>query len=123
MKRASSASRASSLLAACLACAGCAYIEPDVPPPGTLHLTAAQFATSAPGEMRAPPAELMTTLPALAWTRVALPHAVPRELVPRGEGKDLDRLETFTMWYRFQVPASQVGPELNALYVPRWHAL
>ena len=91
MKRASWALRATSLLAACVGCASCSFIEPAVPPPGTIHLTAAQLATSFPGDLRTPPDKVLSTLPPLTWTSVTFPHALPRAVV--GGGSDPFEME------------------------------
>ena len=32
-------------------------------------------------------------------------------------------MPSITMWYRITVPAAQTSPELNSLYIPRWHTL
>src|SRR4051812_40720239 len=121
MKRANWALRASSLLVLGAAGAGCAYIEPDAPPPDTVHLTVAEFASVTPGELHSPPPEYLESLPAVTWNPVALPHALPRVLIPVSGSKDTSRLPSITLWYRIEVPASRVTPALNALYVPRWH--
>src|SRR5262249_12081291 len=57
----------------------------------------------------------------LAWKPVALPNAVPRVLVPGSTGGDFEKMETFVMWYRIDVPASGSNQPAGALYVPRWH--
>jgi signal transduction histidine kinase len=123
MKRASWALRATSFLAVCAVCCSCGYLEPNEPPAGTIHFTIAQFATSAPGDLATRPPKLLAQPATLNWNSVALPHAVPRVLVPDSAKRDLKQLETFTMWYRVEVPASQVTQQLAALYVPRWHTL
>lgn len=118
MRRASWALRAISLLAACAGCASCTFIEPAEPPPGTIHVTAAQLAVAVPGDLKTRPEKIMTTLPALTWTAVTLPHALPRTVVPGG---DLYEMESMAVWYRMEIPAAQVTPELTDLYLPRWH--
>jgi signal transduction histidine kinase len=107
------------LLAACAACASCTFIEPAVPPPGTVHLTVAELATSSPGDMRTSPEKLLSALPSLTWTPVTLPHALPRAVV--GGGSDPFKMESMTVWYRMEVPAAQVTAQLSDLYLPRWH--
>lgn len=119
MKRASWVLRAISLLAACAGCASCTFIEPAVPPPGTIHLTTAQLATSFPGDLRTPPDKVLSTLPPLTWMSVTLPHSLPRAVV--SGGTDAFRMESMTVWYRMEVPAAQVTPQITDLYLPRWH--
>lgn len=119
MKRASWALRAISLLALGAGCASCTFIEPAEPPPGTIHLTAAALATTFPGDMQTLPDKILSALPALTWTPVTLPHALPRAVV--SGGTDPFKMESMTVWYRMEVPSAQVTTQLTDLYLPRWH--
>jgi len=121
MKRASWALRAISLLLAYAGLSSCTSIEPDAAPRGTIHLIDAEFATSTPGDIVAMPPKTIGPLPSLSWTRVSLPNALPRVVVPSRGGSDFKKMESITMWYRIEVPSSQVTAELTALYLPRWH--
>jgi signal transduction histidine kinase len=120
MRRANWALRAISLLAACAGCVSCTFIEPAEPPPGTIHLTAAQLAITFPGNLKGRPERSLTTLPPLAWTMTTLPHAEPRSVVL---ASDLYAMESMAIWYRMEIPAAHVTSELTDLYLPRWHAL
>ncbi|HEU4589719.1 MAG TPA: sensor histidine kinase, partial [Steroidobacteraceae bacterium] len=102
-------------------CGSCRFIEPADAPAGTLHLTAAQLAISAPGELERNPARILRMPSGLHWTDVSLPHAVPRALVPQDGRQDYRRMESFTIWYRMEIPAAEVTPQVTALYLPRWH--
>jgi signal transduction histidine kinase len=119
MKRVSWALRAISLLAAGAGCASCTFIEPSQPPAGTIHLTAAELATSFPGDLRTAPDKVLSTLPSLTWTTVTLPHALPRAVV--SGGSDPLQMESMTVWYRMEISAAQVTTQLSDLYLPRWH--
>jgi signal transduction histidine kinase len=123
MRRANRASRAISLLCIVAVCSSCRFIEPLDPPPGTLHFAAAQMAISAPGNLDGPPPRILQAPTTLHWTDVSLPHAVPRALLPQDGRHDIRRMNSFTMWYRIDVPAAQVTPQLTAVYLPRWHTL
>jgi signal transduction histidine kinase len=81
------------------------------------------MAISAPGNLQDAPPKTLQLPPTLRWAGVSLPNAVPRALVPQDGSQDFGRMESFTMWYRIEVPAAQVMPQLTAVYLPRWHTL
>ncbi len=83
-----------------------------------LHLTAAGlFAVEGHG-FSPPPYALDTAALPGPWTPVALPHALPPQLVP--PGNDTPRPRTVVTWYRVQLPPLAPSPEPRYLYVPRW---
>ncbi|WP_411877766.1 ATP-binding protein [Polaromonas sp. YR568] len=102
------------LLAALWALACVQPVHADQP----LHLTAAElFAVDGHG-FSPPPYALDTSALPGPWTPVALPHALPPQLVPPGD--DALGLRTVVTWYRVQLPALAPSPEPRYLYVPRW---
>jgi signal transduction histidine kinase len=54
------------------------------------------------------------------WTRVSLPHTLPREPGQSGPADAID-----TAWYRIEIPAASqaVAPGRLRLYVPRWQTI
>src|SRR5712675_1783997 len=82
MKRASWVLRAISFLAVYAVLPACSSIEPDTAPPGVIRLTAGEIAISAPGDLNHAPPKALQLAPALEWTQVELPHALPRTVVP-----------------------------------------
>jgi signal transduction histidine kinase len=123
MRRASWGLRAISLaiVAAIASITAACNSEPDIPPLGATHLTQAEFATSAPGDLVSMPPKALGELPALTWTSVTLPHSLPRAIAPSAAGDDPRKMESITAWYRIDVPATNVPNEMTALYLPRWH--
>lgn len=121
MKRASWVLRAISALAVCAGCCSCSFVEPHAPPSGTIHITNAQLGISSPGNLQSAPPRTLRALPEVTWTAVTLPHALPRALVPKSAISDLAQMESMAVWYRIELPATQVTSQLGALYLPRWH--
>jgi signal transduction histidine kinase len=111
--------RAALLLAALWALWALACAQParaDQP----LHLTAAELVAVDGHGFSPPPYTLDTAALPGPWTPVALPHALPPQLVPPGD--DALGPQTVVTWYRAQLPASAFSPSPGPryLYVPRW---
>lgn len=119
MRRASWALLATSALVF----SACSSIDPGTPPPGTIHLAHAEFATSTPGDLMTVPRRTLGSLSQLQWQQVTLPYSVPRVVVPdqRSDNESVEKMDSVTTWYRLQVPDAQVSDELGELYLPRWH--
>lgn len=57
--------------------------------------------------------------PSGPWTRVPLPHVIPRTLVPDASSQQID-----TAWYRLRLDdAPSVAPGQLRLYLPRWQTI
>jgi signal transduction histidine kinase len=83
-----------------------------------LHVIEAEL-LAVPGHgFSAPPYALDATTPQGAWEPVALPHALPRQLIPYGN--DAQGPQTIVTWYRVQVAARPASPNPQYLYIPRW---
>lgn len=85
-----------------------------------LHITTAQTLV-VPGHGYSPPpyradeAELQGH-----WEAVALPHALPRQLIPEAERDDARGPPTVVTWYRMRFAALPASAEARHLYVSRW---
>ncbi|MFC6283371.1 MULTISPECIES: sensor histidine kinase [Polaromonas] len=83
-----------------------------------LHITSAElFAVDGHG-FSPPPYTLDTVALPGPWEPVALPHALPPQLVPPGD--DTMGPQTVVTWYRTQLPPLASSPEPGYLYIPRW---
>ncbi|NML48469.1 sensor histidine kinase [Ramlibacter sp. G-1-2-2] len=86
---------------------------------GGLRITQAQLLTVEGRGFSPPPHAIAPQGPDGAWQPVALPHALPPQLLPEPEG---GAARTVVTWYRAQVPAAAAGALAGPayLYVPRW---
>jgi signal transduction histidine kinase len=62
------------------------------------------------------------------WMPVALPHVLPRQLIPTAEPGDImSDQKTVVNWYRVHVPAMSTAPKSAAtpsyFYIPRWKTI
>lgn len=95
---------------------------PDAPfPPASAgeatHWNQANFRLTEDGTFEAPGAWAQP--PEGTWTRVGLPHVLPRALVPDGAARRID-----TAWFRFALPEYPTVPAGRLrLYVPRWQTI
>jgi signal transduction histidine kinase len=85
-----------------------------------IHVTSAEMMTSTMGPPSSSVDEASLSGP---WTRVSLPHAPQRRLMPRRAAQiDTDaNAPKMTTWYRVRTDALQADPETNkSLYIARW---
>jgi len=81
-----------------------------------VHVQQASFQV-APGGTFGPVDAAPPTLDAAAWKSVALPHVLPRDVIPAGDDHAID-----TAWFRIAVPPAE-APVARRLYVPRWQTI
>lgn len=83
-----------------------------------LHFTEAGF-LAVPGHgFSAPPYALDARIPQGSWEPVALPHVLPRQLIP--DNDDAQAPQTVVTWYRVRVAARPASTNPQYLYIPRW---
>jgi signal transduction histidine kinase len=102
----------------CAVCAG----DTAVPPAsGTVRLTTAQYALTAPGAPREPVPRELRKLPDAAWKKVDLPHVLPRQVVTQPASREELIRDSVTAWYRIDVPFTIASANVSGIYLPRWN--
>nr|WP_229215516.1 ATP-binding protein [Duganella sp. CY15W] len=85
-----------------------------------LHLTQADLLVTAGHGYSAPPYEADAAQLQGRWERVALPHALVRQLTPLADQGQALGPATVVTWYRIQVPMLPPSATPRYLYIPRW---
>lgn len=96
-----------------------ALLAPLAAPAATaIHLGSAAWQVLPGGTFGPPPA--LPALDASRWQATALPHVLPRAVVPRDDAEAID-----TAWFRIPLPSDvqALAPEDLRLYVPRWQTI
>ncbi|WBS00416.1 sensor histidine kinase [Pseudoduganella sp. SL102] len=85
-----------------------------------LHLTEADIMVAGGRGYSDPPYEIDVDQLRGQWRRVALPHALIRQLTPLASQDSSTGPATVVIWYRLQVPAFPASATPGYLYIPRW---
>ncbi|HEY8035182.1 MAG TPA: sensor histidine kinase [Methylobacter sp.] len=94
-----------------------------------IHFTSAELLSIDGIGFSAPPDSIDAADLHGEWMPVALPHVLPRQLIPTAEPGDImSNQKTVVNWYRLQVPATSTAPKSSAatpsyLYIPRWKTI